>query len=154
MREPPITSRFSEDAFPLQALTGTVIASAFTVFREFGYGFLESVYRRALIVELRFRGVRVEEEVPHDLLHKGVLIGRYRADMIVDRRLIVEVKTGPFPDSTAPNQLLNYLCVANIRLGLVLDFGPGGAKAKRVIASERPAGERRRDIRSRGKSGS
>src|SRR5436190_5312314 len=85
---------FPEEAFPLQALTGTIIASAFTVFKAFGYGFLEPVYRRALAVELRHRGVRVEQEVKYELFHRGEWVGTYKADLIADSRVIVETKTG------------------------------------------------------------
>ena len=141
---PPDQSRFPEDAFPLQALTGTVIASAFHVFDEFGYGFSESVYKRALKVELRHRSVQVDEEVTYDLYHRDQSVGRYRADTIAEGRLVIEAKTGPFPDPIAPDQLLNYLCCAKIRLGLVLDFCPGGVHVKRIIASDSGVAARRR----------
>ena len=97
MNEPPAPS-FSEDAFPLQAVTGTVIAASFTVFKTFGCGFVEPVYRRAMMVELRHRGVWVEQEVKYELFHRGESVGYYKADMVVDSRVIVEIKTGPLPD--------------------------------------------------------
>jgi GxxExxY protein len=117
-------------------MTGTIIAAAFAVFRAFGYGFLESVYRRALVIELRRRGVRVEEEVRYELFHHGEPVGCYKADMVVESRVIVETKTGYTPDATAPTQLLNYLCAARLTLGLVIHFGPRGAKPRRVVSSE------------------
>ena len=131
---------YPEDHFPLQALTGTIIAAAFVVFRDFGYGFLESVYRRALVIELRHRGVRVDEEVTYELFHRGQPIGAYRADMVTDSRVIVETKTGLVLDPTSSVQLLNYLCAAKLGLGLVVHFGPRGARIKRVIASSRAPG--------------
>src|SRR5215207_2626619 len=73
---------FSEENYPLQPLTRQVIASSFAVFRTFGYGFLESVYRRALVVELQFQGVPVAEEVSYELFHRGVYVGLYRADVV------------------------------------------------------------------------
>ena len=127
---------FDEEAFPLQAVTGTIIAAGHSVFRALGYGFLESVYRRALVVDLRHRSVRVEQEVIYDLFHLGEPIGTYKADVIVDSRVIVEVKTGLVADPNAPVQLLNYLSAAQLPLGLVMYFGPKGVKAKRVIASD------------------
>jgi GxxExxY protein len=136
MLKPSDGLAFDEEAFPLQAVTGTVIAAAHSVFRSLGYGFLESVYRRALVVELRHRGVRVEQEVVYELFHLDELIGAYKADVIVDSRVIVEVKTGLALDPTAPVQLLNYLCAARLSVGIVMYFGPKGAKAKRVIASD------------------
>ena len=149
MRQPHDKAPFAEDEFPLQALTGTIIASAFHVFQEFGYGFRESVYKRALAVELTHRGVRVDEEVPYDLFHRGVLIGRYRADTVAELRVIVETKTGPLPDPEAPGQLLNYLCATKIGLGLVVYFSPRGVKVKRVIATDPGAAARGRRMRRR-----
>jgi GxxExxY protein len=131
----PTAPRFSEDAFPLQAVTGTVIAASFTVFKTFGCGFVEPVYRRAMVVELRHRGVCVEQEVKYELFHRGESVGYYKADMVVDSRVIVEIKTGPLPDPLAPAQLLNYLCAAGLSLGLLIHFGPKGAKAKRVVST-------------------
>jgi GxxExxY protein len=125
----------ADEAFPLRALTGTIIAAAFAVFRAFGYGFLESVYRRALAVELRHRGVRIDQEVKYDLFHRGECVGCYKADMIADSRVIVETKTGLVPDPIAPMQTLNYLRAAQLTLGLVIDFCPRGARVRRVISS-------------------
>jgi GxxExxY protein len=135
MRDHP-TADFPDEGFPLQALTSTIIASAFAVFRSFGYGFLESVYRRALAVELRHRGVRIEQEVRYELFHLGESVGRYTADMIADARVIVETKTGLSPDPIAPMQLLNYLRAAKLTLGLAIDFCPRGARVRRIISSD------------------
>jgi GxxExxY protein len=104
------------------------------VHRAFGYGFLESVYRRALAVELRYMGIPVSEEVPYELFHRGVSVGFYRADLVVDSRVMVESKTGLVCDPIAPVQLLNCLGAAGLTLGLVLHFGPS-VSVKRVIAS-------------------
>ena len=116
--------RFSEASYPEQRLSGMVITAAYAVHRAFGYGFLESVYRKALTVELRHQGAEVREEVPFDLTHRGVGVGLYRADVIVGGRLIAEVKTGLLPDPAAPAQLLNYLAASGLEVGLVLHFGP------------------------------
>jgi GxxExxY protein len=135
MANHPRPAAFSDDAFPLQAVTGTIIAGAFAVFERFGYGFLESVYRRALAVELRHRGVQVLQEVKYELFHRGEPVGCYKADMVVDARVIVETKAGVVFDQLAPIQLLNYLCAARLTLGLVIHFGPKGAKVRRVIST-------------------
>ena len=136
MREPPRHLDYPEELFPLKALTGTIIASAFTVFNTLGFGFLETVYRRALVVELRHRGVWVDEEVFFNMTHRGEPIAKYKADVIAEKRVIVEAKTGRARDPNAPTQLLNYLSVAKIDIGLVVHFGPRGVQTKRVIATE------------------
>jgi len=121
--------------YPLSELTRDVIAGFYRSFDSFGFGFLESVYRRALAVELRHAGLAIETEVPFELIHLGECVGRYRADLIVEQRLIVEVKTGPTLDPTAVHQLLNYLHVTKLPLGLVLFFGPR-PKVKRLIRDD------------------
>jgi GxxExxY protein len=127
---------FPEREYPEQRLTGKIIASSYRVFRSFGFGFLESVYRRALVVELQHLGVTVAEEVPYELFHRGVSVGFYRADLVAESRVMVETKTGLVPDAFAPTQLLNCLCAAQLSLGLIVHFGPRGADVKRVIASD------------------
>ena len=118
--------------YPLSELTRDVIAGFYRTFSAFGFGFVEPLYRRALAVELRHAGLGVENEVAFEVFHLGEWIGRYRADLIVQQQLIVEVKTGPSLDSHAIPQLLNYLNVTKLPLGLVLHFGPK-PKVKRVI---------------------
>jgi GxxExxY protein len=136
--------RHVDPRYPLSELTRDVIAGFYRTYDAFVFGFLESPYKRALSVELRSAGLTVEREVPFELFHLGEWIGRYRADLVVERKLIVEVKTGPLLDPTAIPQLLNYLNVTRLQLGLVLYFGPQ-PKVKRVIRDttrEYPIGSR------------
>jgi GxxExxY protein len=105
------------------------------VHRSFGYGFLESVYKRALAAELEYQGVPVAREVPYELFHRGVSVGLYRADLVVDSRVIVEAKVGLVLDPIAPVQLLNCLRAAHLPPGPVAHFGPR-ASIKRVIVSD------------------
>jgi len=128
-------AKTTEPSDELNELTGKIIGSAYTVDRGFGFGFLEGVYRRALAVELAFRGVTVGEEVAYELYHRGVSVGLYRADLVADRQVIVEVKTGLVFDPVSKPQLLNYLRAADLSLGLVIHFAPTGAVIKRVVAS-------------------
>ena len=125
---------FGEADYPLQELTGRIIAAAMEVHRTFRFGLLEAVYRRALAVELRYRGIRVAQDVPYELFHRGVSVGFYRADLVVESRVVVETKAGHLLDPTAPAQLLNYLRASRLTLGLVLHFGQR-LGTKRVIAS-------------------
>ena len=128
-------AKTSEPPDSLNELTGKIIGSAYYVHRGFGFGFLEAVYRRALAVELAFQGVRVVEEAPYELYHRGVSVGFYRADLVAERQVIVEVKTGLVLDPVSKPQLLNYLRAADLSLGLVIHFAPTGAVIKRVVAS-------------------
>jgi GxxExxY protein len=117
-----------------QELTGQIIGAFYYVYHTHGFGFLESVYRKALAVELRYRGIRAVEEVPYRILHRGVLVGTYRADLIAGERVIVESKSGALLDPTASPQLLNYLRASRLRVGLVLHFGPKPS-VKRLIST-------------------
>jgi GxxExxY protein len=128
--------RFVDPRYPLSELTRDVIAGFYRSYDAFGFGFVEPVYRRVLSAELRHAGLHVQSEVPFELFHLGECVGRYRADLIVERTLIVEVKTGPALDSHAIPQLLNYLHVTKLPLGLVLFFGPT-PKVRRVIRDDR-----------------
>jgi GxxExxY protein len=128
--------RFVDPQYPLSELTRDVIAGFYRTYDALGCGFLESVYKRALSVELRHAGLGVEREVPFELFHLGECIGRYRADLIIEKTLIVEVKGGPALDPAAIPQLLNYLNVTKLPLGLVLFFGPK-PNVRRLIRDSR-----------------
>ena len=99
-----------------------------------GYGFLESVYRRALAVELRHRGIAVAEEVRYEVRHRGVAVGLYKADLVAESSVVLETKTGLSLDPVAPAQLLNYLRVSGLSVGLILHFGPRPI-VKRLVVS-------------------
>ena len=105
-------------------LTGEIINAFFECYNILRHGFLESVYRRALAVELRFRGHECTEEGPIEVRYKGVGVGSYRYDLLVARRVIVEVKAGDTVGPNAKGQLLNYLRASSIEVGLLLHFGP------------------------------
>ena len=117
--------------YPYLDLTSDIIGAAYAVHRAKGFGFLEKVYRRALVVELEYLGIDFRREVTFDLQHRGVPIGVYRADLIVESRVVVEVKTGLLLDPGVIPQTLNYLRASELSIGLVLYFGPQ-LKVKRV----------------------
>lgn len=129
-----MANAFPAPDYPSQELTGQIIGAFFEVHRAFGFGHLEAVYRRSMAVELTYLGRSVAQEVPYVLTHRGVEVGFYRADLVVESSVIVEAKTGLIMDPVAPAQLLNYLKSAKLEVGLVLHFGPR-PQIKRVIAS-------------------
>ena len=123
-RSRPPGHRLPEADYPLQDLTGEIIEAFIHVHHTLGYGFLESPYRKALAVELRRRGIAIEQLVRYDLVYRGVAIGVYEADLVVERLVIVETKTGLVLDPVAQAQVLNYLKASRLTVGLVLHFGP------------------------------
>ena len=132
--EPRPERQFSARDYPHGELTWKINGAFFQVHHDLGFGHLESAYRKAMAVELEYCGIAVAREVPFELFHRGVSVGFYRADLIADSSVIIEVKTGPALDPTAMAQLCNYLKVSGLRVGLILHFGPK-AKVKRLIAS-------------------
>lgn len=117
------------------SLTGPVIGAFYDVYNALGHGFLESVYTAALCREIADRGLRVEREVPVDVRYKGETVGVFRADMLIDSRLLVEVKATPTIVPAHRRQLLNYLRSTRLGIGLLLCFGQRAA-FQRVIATD------------------
>ena len=108
----------------LNELSRIVVDSAFEVRRTLGLGLLESAYEAALECELRSRGVAVKRQIPIFMKYKGADIGeRYRLDMLVDDRLIVECKATELNRPVYAAQCLTYLRAAGLSLGLVINFG-------------------------------
>jgi GxxExxY protein len=106
-----------------QTLTRSVIGAFFEVYNNLGFGFIEHLYVMALERELRARGHKVAREVWTRVAYKGEELGIQRIDMIVDDKLVVEVKaTSKLPES-AKRQLYNYLHATNLEVGLLLHFG-------------------------------
>jgi GxxExxY protein len=105
-------------------ITGTVINGYHVSYDRLGFGFLESICRRALAIELRAFGLEIVEEAPIDVWYSGTIIGRFRADLLVENRVIVEIKTGSWLGDADRKQLLNYLRASDIEVGLLLLYGP------------------------------
>ncbi len=111
-----------------------ILGAFFRVHTALGHGFLEAVYRRALEVELRARGMAVAVEVPYSIKFNGNVIGDYRADLVVEQKVIVECKAAEYLTPAHEAQLINYLRVSGIPLGLLLNFG-ARASFRRLICS-------------------
>lgn len=125
-------------------LTHSVIGAFFEVFQELGFGFLEAVYRRAMVLALVDRGLWVEAEAHIPVLFRERPVGDYRADLLVEHRLIVEVKAG---ESLAPAhraQLLNYLRATPIEVGLLVNFGARLTFERFIFANDRKKSPSRR----------
>jgi GxxExxY protein len=113
-------------------LSKKIIAAAFAVHKELGYGFVEKVYKNALAIELGEVGIKCAVEVPLKVLYHGKTVGDYYADMIVDDKIIVEVKALSDLEPIHEVQLVNYLKATGLRVGLLINFGQS-VKVKRRI---------------------
>ncbi len=116
-------------------LTDRILGCAINVHRQLGPGLLESVYESALSIEFRYRGILFTRQVGFPLYYRGELISEHRPDLIVEETVIVEVKTVErfAPIHTA--QMLTYLRVTSLQLGLLLNFNSETMKAgiRRVV---------------------
>ena len=108
----------------LERLTYSVIGAFYAVYNELGFGFLERIYKRALELELIARGHRVAREVDVRVYYKGKEVGWQRLDFVVDEALVIEVKSTRMLEENATRQLFNYLKATDLRVGLLLHFGP------------------------------
>ncbi len=114
-------------------ITEQIIGAAFEVHRELGYGFLEKVYQRAMRIELELRGLSAEIEAEIVVRYKGQVVGDYRADILVNGCVLVELKVAPALDSRDEAQLLNELKATGIKVGLLINFGRQRADFKRLV---------------------
>lgn len=105
-------------------VTQVIIDAFFAVYNKLGFGFLENVYRGALILELRRRGHSVAREVLVPVFYDGVVVARYRMDLVVDDCVVVEMKSTERLNPNDQRQLLNYLRATRFDVGLLLHFGP------------------------------
>jgi GxxExxY protein len=115
-----------------ESLTRSVIGAFFEVYNTLGYGFLEHVYVSSLERELRNTGHDVGREVSVPVFYKGEQVAHQRLDMIVDGKLVVEIKSTRALHEGAVRQVANYLTATNLEVGLLLHFGPR-AKFFRVV---------------------
>ena len=113
-------------------ITEAVIGAAYEVSNTLGAGFLEKVYENALRHELVKRGFRVEQQKPIEVVYDGVVVGEYVADLIVEGRVLVELKAAKALDNNHFAQTLNYLRATGIRTGLLLNFGSPRVEVKRL----------------------
>jgi len=114
-------------------ITEAIIGSAFEVYRVLGYGFLESVYKHAMQIELRLRGyeAKVEEEI--HVIFKGYEVGFFKADLWVEERVMVELKVAKSYVPDDEPQLLNELKATGVKVGLLINFGRTKVEFKRMV---------------------
>ena len=118
------------------ALTEKIIGVFYDVYNELGHGFLESVYEEALLISLRECGLQVGRQVPIPVWFRGQKIGDFWADLVVDDKVVLELKTARNIDATHEAQLLHYLKATTFELGLILNFGPRPQVRRLILDNE------------------
>ncbi len=114
-----------------------IIGCLYKVHNTLGYGFLEKVYENALAIELRVAGFKVYQQHPINVKYRNAIVGKYFADLLVDGKIILEIKAGRKIVNAHLIQLTNYLKATNIELGIVLNFGPSAEFKRRIYTNKR-----------------
>jgi GxxExxY protein len=123
-----------------EALTGAVIGGAMRVHRTLGPGYLEAVYARALAWELRLAGLAVECERRLTVRYRGLDVGVFVPDLVVDGKVIVELKAVDRVHPIHEAQLVSYLKATGFALGLLINFGAGSLEVRRKVRELHPTG--------------
>lgn len=118
-------------------LTEQIIGAFYAVYSVLGYGFLENVYVKALMIELTRRRMKVRDELPIQVYYDGQLVGEYYADLVVNDLVILEIKAAKCLATEHEAQLLNYLKATPYEVGLLLNFGPKPETKRRSFDNNR-----------------
>ena len=118
-------------------LSGRVIGAAMTVHSTLGPGFTEVVYQNALAIEMALEGIPFEREVKLEVHYRGELVGHYRADLVVDGRLIIELKAVQAILPEHEVQVVNYLAATGHETALLLNFGTRSLQTKKKFRTSR-----------------
>ncbi len=113
-------------------LTSAILGACFDVSNELGSGFLESVYERALLIVLRQKGLRARAQAPIMVTFRGECVGDFLADILVEDRVVVEIKAVKALTPEHLAQVINYLKATGLQVGLLVNFGRPKVEYKRL----------------------
>lgn len=106
-----------------EEITDKILAAFYNVYNELGYGFLEKIYENAIVIELTSMGLEVQTQVPVTVRYRGQVVGEHQLDLLVDGKIVIELKAAESIASAHEAQLINYLRATGLKLGLLLNFG-------------------------------
>lgn len=104
-------------------LTEVIIGCAYKVHNTLGSGFLEKIYRKSLAIEIVKKGLRAEQEFPINVFYEGQEVGEYFADLLIENRIVIELKAVQYLGKEHEVQLVNYLTATGLEIGLLINFG-------------------------------
>jgi len=114
-------------------ITGEIIKAFYNVYNTLGAGFLEKVYEKALLIELKELGLNAESQKEVIVFYKGQEIGKYIADIVVEGKVIVEIKAIKELNKNHEAQIINYLKATKIKVGLLVNFGDELKFKRRIL---------------------
>jgi GxxExxY protein len=132
-----------ENDYLHKELTSEIIKRFYIVYNVLGYGFLEKVYEKALKFELEKAGLKVERQKPINVHYETELVGEYFADLMVENKVIIELKAAETICEEHENQLINYLKATEIEVGLLLNFGKKPEIKRKAFSNSNKYIERR-----------
>ncbi len=122
---------------PLKDEVYEVVNCAFEVLNELGHGLLEKPYENALVVEFGLRNISVKQQARYDVMYKGVRVGDYIPDLIVNDQIVVDAKVVDHITDHDLGQMLNYLRITGLEVGVIMNFKRAKLEWKRVVLQER-----------------
>ena len=120
-----------------EELTRIIIKAFYKVYNTLGYGFLERVYHKALELELRNMGLTVHYKRRIEVYYEGVQVGLYEADLVINNKIIIEIKAAEGLHPAHEAQLVNYLRATEIEIGFLFNFGKEPQFVRKFFSNER-----------------
>lgn|SRR5690554_1255919 len=117
-------------------ITGKILEAFYKVYNTLGYGFLESVYEKAMLIELQKFGLFVERQKRIKVYYEGIQVGDYFADLIVNNCIIIELKAAEALSKENEYQLINYLKATDIEVGLLINFGKKPEFRRKIFSNK------------------
>jgi len=130
------------ETYKHKGLTDKIIQAFYSVYNELGFGFLENVYQNALYFELINGGFKVETQKAIDVYYQTKLVGKYKADLVVNDLIILELKAVDYLISEHELQLINYLKATDMEIGLLLNFGMKPEIRRKIFTNDRKKAHR------------
>jgi len=115
----------------LEDITHKIIGCSYKVYNQLGFGFLESVYKNAMIIELQKQNFQIEEEKPLKVYYDNKIVGEFYVDLFIEEEIVVELKSVQNLNKEHEVQLVNYLNGMKKEIGLLINFGPSSVEVKR-----------------------
>jgi GxxExxY protein len=122
-----------KEEYKYSATTEKIIGCAMKVHSWFGPGFPEIIYQRSLLIELEKAGLKCKAEVEEDVYYQDAFVGKRKLDIIVEERILLELKATAELDNSCYNKMMNYLRVFKVEVGLLLNFGTPSLQFRRFI---------------------
>lgn len=130
----------SANVLKYAALTEQIIGAYYAVYNELGHGFLEKVYENAMAIQLTRLGLQVRQQAQIQVYFHGTAVGNYFADLVIEQKVIAEIKAAEAIHEAHKAQLTNYLRATTCEVGFVFNFGPEAAFERRFFGNGKKRG--------------